>query len=111
MKVKTSKFNTFGKRIEFVRMLCDMTQQEIAEAINVSVGTWQRFVYGKSDMRRDTIKSSIELPGADRDWLEGYSDVLTLETGKISRKKEGSSSAHKAVSSRSGHRRLVVRRR
>ncbi len=110
MKVRTNKFDTFGKRIEFIRMLCDMTQHEIAEAINVSVGTWQRFVYGKSEMRRDTIRQFIEVTGADRDWLEGYTNVLTIETGKMGSKKDRSR-AIKKVSSAAKHRRLVVRRR
>lgn len=85
MKIKTKKFNTFGKRVEFIRTLCDMTQHEIAEAIEVSVGTWQRFVYGKSEMRRDTIRLFLEVTGADRDWVEGYSDSLILDTGNLAK--------------------------
>ncbi len=78
MNIPSDKFDSFGKRIEFIRCLCDMTQQQIAEAIGVSVGTWQRFVYGKSDMRRDTLKRFIEATGVDRDWIEGYTDTLTI---------------------------------
>lgn len=85
MKIQLQKFNTFGKRIEFVRTLCDLTQQQIAEALGVSVGTWQRFVYGKSEMRRDTVRLFLEVTGADRDWVEGYSESLTLTMAALAK--------------------------
>ena len=63
-----------GKRIREARMLRGMTQPEMANALGLSLRTYQKYEEGSRNPQLDTLVAIAIVLNASTDWRLGISD-------------------------------------
>lgn len=65
----------YPNRLAQARAEAGMTQQEMADALGVTLNGYQNYEYGKRDLRSSTLRAASKALGRSASWLLGMDDV------------------------------------
>ena len=98
---KADKKMTFGQKFKTERIRCNMTQQQVADALNINLRMITRYEKDESFPRtRDAYRRIADLFGCGVNYL--LTDDAETESGRVSRADAGRYEAQKLISSMSG---------